>query len=198
MTTLGNGQQARTPSGMKVAPTSYAKLEKAANELRPALPRVRTGAHTQFKLDGWRILEQTLPKAGFQYSIAGKHELQDCAAFTIPEQGLIVIRDDVYSGLFEDAPFSHSTVVHELAHIALGHAITLHRGAVLGQHQFFEDSEWQAKALTAAIMMPVEACQQARSAQHLAEMCGTSEQSASYRLERLIKNGLVPATRGLF
>ncbi len=198
MTTLGNGQLARTPSGMKVAPTSYAKLENAANALRPALPRVRTEPHSQHKLDGWRILEQTLPKAGYQFSVAGMDELDDCAAFTIPERGLVVIRADVYDGLFQDSPFSRSTVIHEMAHIALGHAVTLHRGAVLGQHRFFEDSEWQAKALTAAIMMPIEACLQATSPSHLAEMCGTSEQAATYRLQRLIKDGKVPPTRELW
>jgi len=200
MTTLGNGQQTRTPSGMKVAPTSYAKLEIAANSLRPALPPASNGAgsHAQYKLDGWRILEQTLPKAGYQFSIAGLNELEDCAAFTIPERGLVVIREDVYNGLFEESPFSRSTVIHELAHIALGHAVTLHRGAVLGQHRFCEDSEWQAKALTAAIMMPLEACLKARSPHHLAEMCGTSEQAAKFRLQRLIKQGTIPPTSSLF
>ncbi len=198
MTTLGNGQGSHTPSGMKVAATSYAKLEVAANQLRPQLPRVRTGQYTKYKLDGWRILEQSLPRAGYEPSIAAIHELEECAAFTIPERGLVVIRQDVYDGLFEDAPFSLSTVVHELSHIALGHAITLHRSAALGQHRFCEDSEWQAKALTAALMMPLEACKAAGSARELAAMCGTSEQAASYRLQRLIKAGAVPATRGLW
>lgn len=198
MTTLGSDQQMRTPSGMKVAPTSYAKLEAAADSLRPVLPRVQLGPYTEFKLDGWRILEQTLQNAGYDYSIAEVSELDDCAAFTIPEQHLIVIRADVYEGLFQDSPFSRSTVIHELAHIALGHAVTLHRGAVLGQHRFCEDSEWQAKALTAAVMMPLEACKRAFSAQHLAEMCGTSQQSATIRLQRLVKEGKVPANRDLW
>ena len=198
MTTLGNGQQARTPSGMKVAPTSYAKLEVAANSLRPVLPRVKTGPHTEFKLDGWRVLEQTLPKAGFDYNVAKISDLHDCAAFTIPERNLVVIRADVYDLLFEDSPFARSTVIHELAHIALNHAVTLHRGAVLGQHRFCEDSEWQAKALTAAVMMPLEACLKATSASHLAQMCGTSEQAASFRLQRLVKEGKVPASGNLW
>lgn len=198
MTTLGNGQGSHTPSGMKVAPTSYAKLEIAANQLRPQLPRVKGGEYTKYKLDGWRILEQSLPKAGYEPSIAEVDDLKECAAFTIPERGLVVIRRDVYDGLFEDSPFSLSTVVHELSHIALGHAITLHRGAVLGQHRFCEDSEWQAKALTAAIMMPLEACQAARSSRELAAMCGTSEQAASYRLQRLIKIKAIPESRGLW
>lgn len=198
MTTLGDSQSTRTPSGLKVAPTSYKKLEMAANSLRPMLPRVTVGPHTDFKLDGWRILEHSLPKAGYDYSIAEVHDLEECAAFTIPERNLVVIRADVYDGLFTDSAFSRSTVIHELAHIALGHSVTLHRGAVLGEHRFCEDSEWQAKALTAALMMPLEACLKAESARHLAEMCGTSEQSATYRLQRLIKEGKVPASQALW
>ena len=198
MTTLGNGQGSHTPSGMKVAATSYAKLETAANHLRPQLPRVKSGPQRMHKLDGWRILEQSLPKAGYEPSIAAVEDLKECAAFTVPERGLVVIRQDVYDGLFEDSPFSLSTVVHELSHIALGHAITLHRGAVLGQHQFYEDSEWQANALTAAITMPIEACIAAGSVQELAAMCGTSELAAKYRLQRLIKAGVVPAKKGIW
>ncbi|MBC7470292.1 MAG: ImmA/IrrE family metallo-endopeptidase, partial [Ramlibacter sp.] len=188
MTTLGNGQKSRLPSGMKVAPTSYAKLELAAASLFPLLPKERGSVYV---IEGWRVLEQTLSRAGYEPHVAEVHELEDCAAFTIPDKGLVVLRRDVYDGLFNGSVFSRSTVIHELSHIVLAHHVTLHRGAVLGQHKFYEDSEWQAKAMTAAVMMPVEACQEARGAHHLAEMCGTSVEAATYRLERLTKEKIV-------
>lgn len=40
MTTLGTAHNARTPSGMKVAPMSYSKLEEIAEGLRALLPKV--------------------------------------------------------------------------------------------------------------------------------------------------------------
>lgn len=187
MTTLGTAQHARTPSGMKVAPMSYAKLEAVAENLRTLLPKVQGSGGSKWKIDAWRVLEQTLPQAKFNYCVAGISELDDCAAFCVPENKLVVIREDVYEGLFVDEAFSRSTVIHELAHIVLNHAVTLHRGAVLGKHQFYEDSEWQAKALTAAIMMPVAACKAANSVHELSYLCGTSMPASKYRIDALVK-----------
>lgn len=190
MTTLGNGLSSRQPSGMKVAPTSYAKLEEAAESLHPLLPKEEG---SKFIISAWRVLEQTLVRAGYQSHVEQDEKLEDCAAFTIPSENLVVVRQDVYDGLHTGAVFSRSTVIHELAHIVLKHDVTLHRGAVLGQHKFYEDSEWQAKALTAAVMMPLQACRKVLNPFELAEMCGTSVEAASYRLQRLLKNGLIPS-----
>lgn len=192
MTTLGTAKKgARTPSGMKVAPTSYDKLERAAKDLRPLLPTLSGMGWSSSAIDCVRVLEQTLPQAGYNYMIEDVEDLKDCAAFTIPERNIVVLREDVYDGLFDDSPFSRSTVIHELAHIVLRHHVTLHRGAVLGEHKFCEDSEWQAKALTAAVMMPVDACRAARSAHELAEACGTSSQAAGYRIDNLVRRGVI-------
>jgi hypothetical protein len=180
---------------------SYAKLEEVAAGISPLLPKAAGHRRGPWMIDGWRVLEQTLPRIGFNYHLADEKELEDCAAFTIPEEKLVVLRQDVYQGLFKDDVFSRSTVVHELAHIALNHAVTLYRGAVLGKHQFCEDSEWQAKALTAAILMPVDACKAAMSARELASMCGTSEESAGYRIQKLLDRNLLDPNRfggGLF
>jgi hypothetical protein len=185
---------------MKVAPMSYDKLDDIASGLRPMLPKLNIRGRSDSAIDCLRVLEQTLPNAKYNYMYVETQELQDCAAFTIPERNVVVLREDVYEGLFDDNVFSRSTVIHELSHIVLRHAATWHRGAVLGQHKFYEDSEWQAKALTAAVMMSVEACREARSAHELAQLCGTSAQSARYRIDNLVKRGLIDAKRerGLF
>jgi hypothetical protein len=187
---LGNESKSLTPSGYKVAPMSYVKLEDVADRLRPLLPTVASSGGN--RIDAWRTLEITLRKAGYEYRSEEIASLDDCAAFTIPERRLIVLREDVYDGVTEENVFSRSTVIHELSHIVLEHAVTLQRGPV-GQHRFFEDSEWQAKALTAAIMMPLSVCRSVASAFDLAQLCGTSVQAATYRLDRLVKEGIIPA-----
>lgn len=187
---LGNESKSRTPSGYKVAPMSYAKLEDVADRLRKLLPTV-AGSDGN-RIDAWRTLEITLRKAGYEYRSEETASLDDCAAFTIPERRLIVLREDVYDGVTDENVFSRSTVIHELSHIVLEHAVTLQRGPI-GQHRFFEDSEWQAKALTAAIMMPLAVCRSVSSAFDLAQLCGTSVQAATYRLDRLVKDGIIPA-----
>lgn len=195
MTTLGNAQTTRTPTGLKVAAMSYVKLEDVAEQFRLLLPKQTSRGSGRWSIDSWRLLEKTLPNAKYRYAVSEKDTLNEVAAFTVPEEGLIVVREDIYDGLFEDEPFSRSTIVHEFSHIALRHAATLHRGAVAGKHQFFEDSEWQAKALTAALMMPIEACKAATSAQELATLCGTSVQAARYRLENLTTRGTLDPSR---
>ncbi|HKB61080.1 MAG TPA: ImmA/IrrE family metallo-endopeptidase [Gallionellaceae bacterium] len=196
MTTLGNSQRARTPKGLKVAPMSYAKLEAAAEELRLLLPTVKGYGGGRWKVDAWRVLEKTLPQAGYLPHIADVDELEECAAFTVPAQKLVVVRRDVYDGLFDDNPFSRSTVIHELSHIVLEHAVTLHRGAPTGKHRFYEDSEWQANALMAAVMMPIEACRAARSPLELADICGTSCQAATYRIDKLVEREILEPKDG--
>lgn len=188
---LGTAKGSRTPSGMKVAPMSYKKLEAVAEGVRPYLPATTGSSGETWTIDGRLVLEDTLPRAGFNFHIARVDELHQCAAFAMPEQNLVVVREDVYEGLFAGEVFSRSTVVHELSHIVLRHAVTLHRGAPVGEHQFYEDSEWQANALMAAIMMPIPACAAAHSATQLAMMCGTSVQSATYRIENLVKRKVI-------
>lgn len=183
------------PSGLKVKGQSYQKLEDAADTLRPKLPTMRGAS---LKLDCISIFEVTLPLAGYNYRTVEIDEIDECAAFTIPEEKVVILREDVYAKLHANHVFGRSTVVHELSHLALAHHLTLHRGAVLGQHKFYEDSEWQAKALTAALMMPKEAALAAKSPQELAEMCGTSVESSTYRIKTLIKLNLLPANHSLW
>lgn len=185
---LGNENKSRTPSGFKVAPMSYAKLEEVAERLRPLLPTA--AGSSGFRIDAWRTLEITLPKAGYNYRSAEIADLEESAAFTIPDHRLVVLRQDVFDGVTEENVFSRSTVIHELCHIVLDHAVTLQRGPI-GEHKFYEDSEWQAKSLTVAIMMSVAACKQVSSAFDLAQLCGTSVQAATYRIDRLVKDGVI-------
>ncbi|MBC3363480.1 ImmA/IrrE family metallo-endopeptidase [Pseudomonas sp. SWRI154] len=195
MTTLYSNGNLRSPSGLRVSPHSYGSLEEVALGVRKVLPTLQGETYS---LDCCRILEHTLPQAGFNYRIEEVAELDECAAFTIPDQGLVVVREDIYELLQKGNVFGRSTVIHEMAHIVLKHAAKLHRGAQLKKHQFYEDSEWQAKALTAAIMMPLEACKEAESAEHLAKICGTSVQSARFRIDRLVKEGKITGQRSLF
>lgn len=186
MTTLIRNGRPISPSGLKVAPQSYASIEQVATQLRGMLPHC---SGERFKLDCIRLLEKTLPTAGYNHHIVQREEVGECAGFTVPEWGLIVLREDVYDCVVNDHVFGRSTVVHEMSHIVLRHAATLHRGSSLGKHKFYEDSEWQAKALTAATMMPIEAAKIAASPERLAEMCGTSVEAATYRIARLMKDG---------
>ncbi|WEE75704.1 neutral zinc metallopeptidase [Comamonas testosteroni] len=186
MTTIVKDGVIRVPSGLKVKAASYLSIETLADSVRGNLPTLRG---ERYCLDALTIFERTFPQLGYHYRTAEIDEIDECAAFTItaPDCNLVVMREDIYDKLHAGNPFGRSTVIHELSHVAQNHAITLHRGATLTQHAFFEDSEWQAKACTAALMMPLAACQVAKSPSDLAAMCGTSVESATYRIKTLVK-----------
>lgn len=192
MTTLGTASGSRSPTGLRVAAKNYRQIEEIAEGVRGLLPKY---PGSEWKIDAARVLEYTLPKAGFEYYIEKRDELQECAGFTLPEHRLVVLRQDVYEGLFEDNVFSRSTVIHELSHIVLNHATTLYRGAPIGQHRFYEDSEWQANSLTAAIMMPIAACELATSIADLGTMCGTSMTASTYRIQKLVERRILDSKR---
>lgn len=192
MTTLGTANRSRSPTGLRVAAKNYRQIEEIAEGVRPLLPKY---PESDWKIDAARVLEYTLPKAGYEYYVEKTQELKECAGFTLPEHRLVILREDVYEGLFEDNVFSRSTVIHELSHIVLNHATTLYRGAPVGQHRFFEDSEWQANSLTAAVMMPLAACKVAVSIADLGSRCGTSTPASTYRIQKLVERGILDGNR---
>lgn len=190
MTTFVAGTRSK-PKGVRVAPTSFQDIEDLADELRPLLPKWEG---SEWKVDAGRILEETLRKKQFKFDfhIEETEKFQFHAAFVWPDKKIVVVRRDVYDGLASDSVFSRSTVVHEFSHIAMGHPSTARQGPV-GAHQHYEDSEWQANSLMAAIMMPLEACEEAKSLEELCQLCGTSAQASSIRIDKLIQKDFLNA-----
>lgn len=183
---------AKKPSGYKVSPRRKTDLRTVSDGLR-LLPQIqacyKNGGHF---IDTLHLLENVLFQAGFFVHLVEDKELPETAAFTLPQDGLIVLRNSIYDGLFTDDAFSRYTIVHEFSHIVLGHAITLHRGATLGAHQWYEDSEWQANNLTAELLMPVEVIKKLDCNPLLIMTeCGVSDQATQYRLANLAKEGLI-------
>jgi hypothetical protein len=182
----------KKPIGYKVAPRRKADLRTVSNGLR-LLPQIKAcykdGGHF---IDTLHLLEDVLFHAGFHLHLVEDNEFPETVAFTVPQSGLIVLRNGIYEDLFRNDPFARYTVVHEFSHIVLGHAVTLHRGAALGEHQWYEDSEWQANNLTAELMMPVDIVQKldCKPILIMAE-CGVSAQAVQYRLSNLMKEGVI-------
>ena len=186
-----------TPKGYKVAATNKLKLRKIGDEVRRLLRSVGCYKTEDF-INVNYLLECVLQTAGYNYHIVEDSELQNTAAFTIPDKKLIVLKNSIYDKLAVDDPFSRYTVVHEFSHIILNHSVTLHRDAVLGEHAWYEDSEWQANNLAAEILMPVDVIQKYSGTPMLImDVCGVSSQAIIYRLNNLEKEGIfsAPATK---
>lgn len=184
----------KRPIGYKVAGRNKAQLRALATQLLPLL-REQGCFNSHLGpdcLDAMFLLENILQRAGYAFHPDDSGELHETVAFAIPEKKLIVIRDDVYDNLHQGDPFARYTVVHEFSHIFLEHAITLHRGAQLGQHNWWEDSEWQANNLAAELLMPVEVIRRLEGKPLLIQAaCGVSSKAAGYRVENLRKENLL-------
>jgi len=182
------------PIGYKVAPRNRAQLREIATSMRDLLREegcYRTDAGPDY-LDATHLLENVLQRAGYAFHPDDSGQLQETVAFAIPDRRLIVLREDIYNSLQEEAPFARYTVVHEFSHIILEHALTLHRGATLGQHKWWEDSEWQANNLAAELLMPVDVVQNLGGKPLLLQAaCGVSAPAAMHRINNLKKEGLL-------
>jgi len=183
---------AKSPCGYKVAGKKRTELRQLSDQFRSLLEAQGCYKKGPYFLDAIHLLENVLFRAGYVVHPISDTELTETAAFTIPEKGLIVLRESLYHDLFDHDPFARYTVVHEFSHIALEHAVSLHRGAVLGQHQWYEDSEWQANNLTAEIMMPLSVVRALDCKPLLiASECGVSSKAVHFRLENLRKEKLI-------
>jgi hypothetical protein len=175
-----------------VAAKNRLELRHISDQFRPLLAEQGCYKTSPYFLDTVHLLENVLFRAGYVVHPVADKELSETAAFTIPERGLIVLRESLYHSLFENDAFARYTVVHEFSHIALAHAVSLHRGAVLGQHAWYEDSEWQANNLTAEIMMPVSVVRALDCKPLLISAeCGVSSRAVQFRLDNLRKEKLI-------
>lgn len=182
------------PIGYKVAARNRAQLREIATPMRELLRKegcYNTDAGPDY-LDATYLLENVLQRAGYAFHPDDSGQLQETVAFAIPDRRLIVLREDIYESLQEGGAFARYTVVHEFSHIVLEHALTLHRGAALGQHQWWEDSEWQANNLAAELLMPVDVVQSLGGKPLLIQsVCGVSAPAAMHRINNLKKEGLL-------
>lgn len=181
-----------TPSGFRVAAITSHRLRAIAVALRPKLRELGCFINGSNVIDASWLLENVLYRAGYDYHVLPKHDLPGAVAFTIPADHVIVIREDVYDRIEAGTAFSRSTVLHEFAHIFLGHSVTLHRHGTAGAHRWIEDSEWQANNFTVELLMPIDVVEAHNcDPRALVVECGVSLEAATLRVKKLRERGLI-------
>jgi hypothetical protein len=182
----------KTPSGYKVSGRSKAELRQISKGVRKILLEEDCYKNDGKCVDAVYLLENLLHRAQYNFHLVDDSLLPETVAFTVPGHQLIVLRESIYEGLFKDDPFARFTVVHEFSHIVLEHDVNFHRGASLGQHNWYEDSEWQANNLAAELLMPVEVIKRLKARPiFIMSECGVSEQAANFRLQNLKTEGVI-------
>jgi hypothetical protein len=201
----------RQPRGIRAERSySHVQLESEALRLRRA-----AGFPVDEPIDGLKFYDQI---QDYRVVVKGKKHRIFCRidrlADGVEAQAIfspdsadydIVLTEQTYAWLEEGHPRGKHSLIHELAHVMLHpnllqqlSLMPVHEKAALFRggsipHNFFEDTEWQADALTSAITMPAKAIhrlEREREAKcnwltldgEISERFGVSQQAAGYRL----------------
>ena len=138
-------------TGMKVPPCSRRDLRAIAENVHREL---RYDGKTPFPVV--EVVEWVLPKLipGFEFCILSKTEMGDDHGRTYPDKHLMFIRDDVYEGACKGYGRDRFTIGHELSHQLLHEGVDVSLARTNLPHVAYEDSEWQADALSGELLMP--------------------------------------------
>lgn len=137
--------------GMKVPPCSRRDLRAIAEGMHQAL---RYDGTSPFPI--LKVVELVLPKliTDFEFRVESKYEMGDDHGRTYPDKHLICIREDVYERACKGYGRDRFTIGHELSHQLLHEGIDVALARTNLPHAAYEDSEWQANALSGELLMP--------------------------------------------
>lgn len=187
---------------------SYFSIEKTASELRRLLQLGSIG-----RFDAKHFFDNVLPDSTVvcgKGTVTLREAVEECAQEGMTrwnsESGVIevVLSGDTYELLQRDHVRARSTVAHELGHAYLHTdqiinlaGMSLTSQAALNRegnpHQPCQDTEWQANAFGAALLVPAEGVDRlfSRLGRHseaaIAETFGVSMELAHYRITTFVK-----------
>ena len=172
-------------SGSRVKPHSRADFREFARRIRKTL---RLDKIPKFPVVRFlEYMQQTF--VGFDFMVVGKGELpKGMYAYYNPITDMVVIEERFYNMANQGNGFAIWTILHECAH-RLIHRDQL--AALARQdnspHAAYEDSEWQANALVAELMMPAEMIHDGMTVEEIVETFGVSPKAARTRLNNYKK-----------
>ncbi|MEN6082794.1 ImmA/IrrE family metallo-endopeptidase [Chromobacterium piscinae] len=169
----------KKPTGCRVNPVSTEAVRKIAMVFRGLLD---LGLE---RFDPLRLMDE-LAEYDVEFIILEDDQFPETdEALCIPEDRCIVFPMRTFTKLANGDGRALFTFAHELGHLVLQHRVVLSRGVV--EHEFFEDSEWQANCFAAEFLMPLEAIRskQLLTKQQLIAEYGVSYKAATKRLSIL-------------
>jgi|SRR5579864_1648348 len=176
---------------VQVPPLSRRKIRERADDIRSALK----SKSPYFPIID--VVEFTMPKAvdAFVLEVWTVDEMRseyggDTHAMTYPNELRMILREDVYLGAKKNKGRDRFTIAHELGHLVLHQFVGMAR-RLPTEVLAFENSEWQADAFAAEILMPLPYVLQCSTVQEIVETFQVSYEAARIRRMVLQQEGLI-------
>ncbi|MFD2167217.1 ImmA/IrrE family metallo-endopeptidase [Thalassotalea euphylliae] len=119
------------------------------------------------------------------FTVVDDEELGSEEARTYPNEKHILISNSVYEGAADCDGRDRFTIAHEIGHL------DLHKGQTpmfsRGDHQIFEDSEWQADTFASEFLMDSRHITPADTVESLMKKFGVSKTAAGLKLKKMRK-----------
>ena len=169
--------------GVRVKPTSRAKLQEFAKLIRHVL---KLESLLYFPVVHFlEFLQRSDDDFEFQIVENDKLPKRMFACYN-PFEGIVYITEKIYKMANDGNGFARWTILHECLH----HLLHRDQLAALARqdnepHKPYEDSEWQADALTCELLMPIEMINADMTEEEVAEKFGVSPQAARNRLKSI-------------
>lgn len=156
-------------------PMSRMEISKLANTLRKLLK-----LDDIFYVDVVRLLELALPEIGVDYDIIEKSRMPQ-EALAVPEESLILIRDDVYHRAIKNDGRARFTIIHEIGHFLMhkSNRISFARGN--SNVPVYMDPEWQANVFAGEFLMPYDLVKD-MDVESVIKKCGVTRSAAQTQL----------------
>lgn len=165
--------------GLKVAPLSTATIEAAARKCRDLFKL------TKPKVDICRLLEVLQELDLIHLEIVEDHELYDEEARTYPNSGRMIIKNSVYEAAASGDGRARFTIAHEIGHLDMHRGIT--PAFSRGDHQVYEDSEWQADTFASEFLMDSRLIKRTDTPDDLVNRFGVSYTAACMKLKKMYR-----------
>lgn len=187
--------QKRSPSGFKVKGRSRNEIRREALKTRDAILTMMYKT-SMSDVSAGDLFEQ-LSKFGIECQII--EDNSEDIKLGVPAAMIgsnLILRDDTYEGIVKGNPRDVFTLYHEIGHYILKHERELNRGQI-GEHDYYEDSEWQANAFASEILMPLDEIIQMLKKQpyinwvDIYDTFPVSMQTAQYRYDQLVNERFI-------
>lgn len=165
-------------------PVSRQKLREFAEYVRKRLE-----LHDVIYFPIINVLENVLPIIYPEYSfeVGTMGEMGNLHGITLPDKGIIRIREDVYEGATQGNGRDRFTCAHELGHFLMHDKESVRFARSSGEpKKIYMDPEWQADAFAGELLVPAYKLPKNKKPHEISILCGVTRKAAEVQCNKMM------------